>query len=111
MSRSRRFTVLGALFVVGTIVGACAGKGPGRCPKQQWCGSQAAAGSVAESLAGDTFTCPIDLNTGVAIEAGQKPPEGLPIDKRVTLDEKATRAREKAGESDVCCYSWSDCEG
>jgi hypothetical protein len=109
MSR-RRFTVLGAVLVlvVGVVAGACAGKGTGRCPAKHWCGAPTVAASVAESLAGDTFTCPIDLNTGVAIEAGQKPPEGLPIDRRVTLDEKATRAREKAGE-EMCCYSWSEC--
>lgn len=111
MSRSQRTKILGGLLfaaAAGMLAGACARTGPGRCPQKHWCGTTAQAESVAESIAGDTFTCPIDLNTGVALEAGQKPPAGLPIDVRVTLDERATHLKQKSGETDTCCYKWTE---
>ncbi len=100
--------VLIAAAVAGLIAGACASGGAGRCPQRQWCGSAAEAGTVAEPMAGDTFTCPIDLNTGVTIEAGHAPPAGLPKDTRVTLDEHATHRKQNNGEPDTCCYAWTE---
>jgi hypothetical protein len=58
-------------------------------------------------MTGTTFTCPIGLHAGVAREAGRQPPPLLPHDDRVTLDERATRAKRDAGDATTCCYAWT----
>ena len=111
MRRGRPFTVfraLAATAAAGLIAGACASAGPGRCPRTRWCAAGTDAAAVAEPATGTTFTCPIGLHAGVAREAGQTPPAGLPVDLRVTLDEQATRARRNAGDATTCCYTWTE---
>ena len=104
--------VLGALGVAvaaGLLFGAsCAGgnKGPPACPGAGWCASATEAGVVAEPATGTTFTCPIGVHAGVAVEAGAPLPAGVPPGARGTLDERATRARRNAGDATTCCYQW-----
>ncbi len=112
MQRGRAFTVsrvLATAAAAGLIAGACASTGgSGCCPRTSWCAAGTEAALVAEPATGTTFTCPIGLHAGVAREAGQQPPAGLPADFRVTLDEQATRARRNAGDAVTCCYTWTE---
>ena len=115
MGRGRPFTVsraLAAAAAAGLMIGACANTGSGRCPRTRWCAAGTDAAAVAEPATGTTFTCPIGLHAGVAREAGQTPPPGLPADLRVTLDEQATRDKRDAGDATTCCYAWTEpCKG
>jgi len=110
--RGLAFTVSRALAgaaAAGLITGACAStQGSGRCPRTSWCAAATDAAAVAEPATGTTFTCPIGLHAGVAREAGQTPPPGLPADFRVTLDEQATGAKRNAGDATTCCYAWTE---
>jgi hypothetical protein len=104
----RAAPVLAVLF--GALAGlapGCAGpRGPALCPGEGWCAAADEAARIAEPATGTTFTCPIGVHAGVAREAGEAPPAGVPEGARGTLDERATKDRREAGDAVTCCYRW-----